>query len=61
MIPDMKKIYFLFFTLVFFEAGISCKREPIYKNPSAPIESRIKDLLGRMILSGMELASCNSR
>ena len=25
-------------------------RKPVYKDPAAPIESRIKDLLGRMTL-----------
>jgi len=46
----MKRISILIFTLLLSGAISSCKREPVYKDPSAPIESRIKDLLGRMTL-----------
>jgi beta-glucosidase len=46
----MKRIYFLIFTLIIFAGGSSCKKDSIYKDPSAPLESRVKDLLGRMTL-----------
>jgi beta-glucosidase len=45
----MKKIHFLIFPLILFGA-VSCDREPVYKDPSAPLESRVKDLLRRMTL-----------
>jgi len=46
----MKKIYFLIFALILFGSEVSCDKEPVYKDPSAPLESRVKDLLGRMTL-----------
>lgn len=45
----MKRIYFSYIIL-----SLACQmtfaQKPIYKNPSAPIEARIKDLLSRMTL-----------
>jgi len=29
-------------------ASVSGKSTPVYKDPSAPVEKRVKDLLGRM-------------
>jgi beta-glucosidase len=46
----MKRISILFFALAFIGSINSCKRDPVYKDPSAPMEARIKDLLGRMTL-----------
>ena len=45
----MKKSSILL-SLILLSATISCNREPVYKDASAPVESRIKDLLGRMTL-----------
>lgn len=42
----------LYFLLIFsIAAQAQSKNEPLYKDPSAPIEVRIKDLLGRMSLA----------
>jgi beta-glucosidase len=46
----MNRISLLIFTLAFVGAITSCKKDPVYKDPSAPMEARIKDLLGRMTL-----------
>ena len=46
----MNRILNLILVLILFAGVISCDREPVYKDPEAPIESRIKDLLGRMTL-----------
>jgi beta-glucosidase len=46
----MKRTYFLVLILMIFGVGSSCKRELIYKDSTAPVESRVKDLLGRMTL-----------
>jgi beta-glucosidase len=46
----MKRTYFLIFSLITFAVVSSCKKEPIYKNPNAPLESRVRDLLERMTL-----------
>jgi beta-glucosidase len=45
----MKRIYFSFIIL-FLASQMNFAQKPIYKNPSAPIEARIKDLLSRMTL-----------
>ena len=49
----MKQIYFSLFIAFLLCCGIlqaQTSPKPLYKDPSAPIESRIKDLLGRMTL-----------
>ncbi|MEI6139884.1 MAG: glycoside hydrolase family 3 N-terminal domain-containing protein, partial [Mariniphaga sp.] len=49
----MKYTFILFFVAILINIGIlqaQITQKPIYKDPSAPIESRIKDLLGRMTL-----------
>lgn len=46
----MRRIQVLIFVLVLSVAAASCKRAPVYKDSSAPVELRIKDLLSRMTL-----------
>lgn len=49
----MKHIFSIIFTALLFTCGIlqaQTVQKPIYKDPAAPIETRIKDLLGRMTL-----------
>jgi beta-glucosidase len=46
----MGQISTFILALIFLGVGISCKMDPIYKDPTASVESRIKDLLGRMTL-----------
>ncbi len=47
--------------LVLFVSNILCAQKPIYKDPKAPTESRIKDLISRMTRLGIPAilgASC---
>ena len=46
----MKKITYYFIFSFLIAGAFSCSRQPVYKDPSAPLESRVKDLLGRMTL-----------
>lgn len=46
----MKRIYFLFIIL-FLSCQINFAQKPIYKDATAPIEARIKDLLSKMTLA----------
>ena len=46
----MKKTTFYIILYVLTAGFQSCKKDPVYKNPNAPIESRISDLLSRMTL-----------
>ena len=44
----MKKYFFFFALLFFVEANINAQNNFPYKNPSLPVEERVKDLLQRM-------------
>lgn len=48
----MKRIYFSLFAVLLFAGSLQAQtaQKPLYKDAKAPIESRIKDLLGRMTL-----------
>jgi beta-glucosidase len=50
IIPAMNRIFYIVFIVSAFLAEHSCKQEPVYKDPAAPVELRVKDLLGRMTL-----------
>lgn len=43
-------MYYTILTLGLFLGLSSCKKEPVYKDPSAPVELRVKDLLRRMTI-----------
>ena len=47
----MARIKYLILAAVLFAAGTaSAKDKEVYKDPSAPVEARVEDLLGRMTL-----------
>lgn len=46
----MNRMYYTILTLGLFLGLSSCKKEPVYKDPSAPVELRVKDLLRRMTI-----------
>jgi beta-glucosidase len=46
----MKYIVSIVFTSIFLEVGVLFAQNPVYKDPAAPIELRISDLLQRMTL-----------
>lgn len=46
----MKKISISLLILTLLGGADSCNMEPVYKDPSAPVEVRIKDLLGHMTI-----------
>ncbi len=47
----MKKISISLLIMVLLGGTDSCNIEPVYKDPSAPVELRIKDLLGHMTIN----------
>lgn len=47
----MTRLAALMIVLILLPASLSAKKKPLYKNPKAPVEERVEDLLNRMTLA----------
>ena len=47
----MTRLAALMIVLILIPVSLSAEKKPLYKNPKAPIEERVEDLLNRMTLA----------